>query len=130
MYFIYGGCLLTISIYQMYSKRTNENNTKGTIKDDVIDLVTPIDKVRSAEKKYLCPECKDLLQDWPAAKFYNPHSGPSYRCSTCDKIYDSSIHKLPTVINKSKPTMTLPSANNEPMIMFLDEHAGIEKSRG
>jgi hypothetical protein len=68
-----------------------------------------------------------MLQDWPAAKFYNPHAGPSYRCPTCDKVYDSSIHKLPTVINKSKPTMTLPSANNEPTIMFLDEHAGIER---
>jgi hypothetical protein len=107
----------------MYSKRTTENNTKGTVKDDIVDLTT----VNKQEKKYLCPTCKDLLQDWPAAKFYNPHSGPSYRCGTCDKIYDSSIHKLPTVINKSKPTMANNSTANEPIVMFLDEHAGIEK---
>jgi hypothetical protein len=56
-------------------------------------------------------------------KITNPHAGPGYRCPTCDKIYDSSLQKLPTVINKSKPTMTQAS-NNEPIIMFLDEHAG------
>jgi hypothetical protein len=101
----------------MYSKKTPENNRKGTIPskdDDIIDLTT-VDN--TPKKKYLCPQCKELLQDWPAAKFYNPHAGACYRCPTCDKIYDSSIHKLPTVINKSKPTMTQAS-NNEPIIMM------------
>jgi hypothetical protein len=111
----------------MYSKRTNENNTKGTINpdkhDDIIDLTT----VDNTPKRYLCPQCKELLQDWPAAKFYNPHAGPSYRCPTCDKIYDSSLQKLPTLVKKSKPTMANTANANEPIVMFLNDNASIEK---
>jgi hypothetical protein len=113
----------------MYSKRTDENNRKGTINfskdkhDDIVDLTN----VDNTSKKYLCPVCKELLQEWPALKWSKPYSGPGYRCSVCDKVYDSSLTKLPTVINKSKPTMTSTS-NNEPIIMFLNENApGVER---
>lgn len=107
----------------MYSKRTNENNRKSYEKHEKHDGIVDLTNVDNAPKKYLCPQCKELLQEWPALKWSNPHSGAGYRCQKCDKIYDSSLTKLPIVINKSKPTMTS-SSNNEPIIMFLNENAG------
>jgi hypothetical protein len=56
MNFIYRGCLLTMSILaNMYSKKTPENNRKGTINPDKHDDIVDLTNVDKQEKKYLCP---------------------------------------------------------------------------
>jgi DNA-directed RNA polymerase subunit RPC12/RpoP len=74
-------------------------------KHDFIDLATTINVASATDRKYICPTCSELLQDWPAAKITNPFAGPSYRCPNCDRIYDSSLERLPKASKKIQSSL-------------------------
>jgi RNase P subunit RPR2 len=106
----------------IYSKKIkDEDNSRR-----VIDLATPLSNALAADKRYICPACKDVLVDYPQAQLYNPHAGPSYRCPNCNKIYDSSLEKLPKTSKKVHSSLGREQSGDSGFIMVetVPENAG------
>jgi len=103
----------------MYSKEIKQEDNKH----EVVDLATPFNVAAAAEKKYVCENCHDVLVDYPQAKCYNPHAGPSYRCPTCNRIYDSSLQKLPKASKKVQSSLGRQQSGDTGFIMSVPEDA-------
>jgi hypothetical protein len=73
----------------MYSKRLNDDDINGIT--DLASISTEVDK------EYICKYCKqELLVEYPEAQVENPFAGLSFICPKCNRVYDSSLEKLPT----------------------------------
>jgi hypothetical protein len=109
----------------------NSNNKRnkaiaGQDKHDVIDVATSITQAKASSVKYVCKECEgsQLLRDYPQAQLYNPHAGRSYICTSCNKIYDSSLGKLPRAAKKVTGAVAS-TAESTPFIESVNENAGV-----
>jgi DNA-directed RNA polymerase subunit M/transcription elongation factor TFIIS len=80
---------------------------KATTQDkhDIVDIATDITQAQATNNRFVCKECEpeQPLFRYPQAQLYNPHAGPSYICSLCNKIYDSSLPRTSMISMTQNP---------------------------
>jgi hypothetical protein len=107
----------------------NSNNqrkyTKSTTHDrhDVIDIASVILEAKTAKNTFLCQYCVEPLVFYAKAQIDNPHAGPSYICTKCGIVTDSSLEKLPKAAKKVTSSIGSPT-NVTPFIETIPENAG------
>jgi hypothetical protein len=86
----------------------NRRKEKDNHHHDIIDLTGITNSsATTTEAKYVCKEClptqgEQLLMPYPKQ---SPYAGPSYKCPSCDTVYDSSLMKLPRAAKPVRPTI-------------------------
>jgi hypothetical protein len=90
---------------------------------DVIDLASSITEAKAANNtSFLCKYCIGPLLPYPKNQIDNPHAGPSYICTKCGTVVDSSLEKLPKASKKVVSSIGSPQ-NVAPFIEMVPENA-------
>jgi hypothetical protein len=95
----------------------------GQDKHDIVDIATDITEAKAANNTFLCEYCVEPLVFYAKAQIDNPHAGPSYICTKCGIVTDSSLEKLPKAAKKVTSSIGSPT-NVTPFIETIPENAG------
>jgi hypothetical protein len=113
----------------MRNNKGKRNKATTQDKHDIVDVATDIIQAQASNIKYICKECEgSQLREYPQAQLYNPHAGRSYICPTCNKVYDSSLEKLPKAVKKVRSNVAS-AEESTPFIEIINENGGIREEQ-
>jgi hypothetical protein len=90
---------------------------------DIIDLASSITEAKAANNTFLCKYCIGPLLPYPKNQIDNPHAGPSYICTKCGTVVESSLEKLPKASKKVVVSSIGSPQNVAPFIEMVPENA-------